>query len=60
MRGFSSMRMHYERRSEISSDEIEDFDTDGEGDLYSEDEWDEEHDDDEYWDDEPEEREYCD
>jgi len=54
------MRMHYERRSEISSDEIEDFDTDGEGDLYSEDEWDDEHDDDDYWDDEPKEREYCD
>jgi hypothetical protein len=53
--------MNYERRSEISPDEIDDFDTDTEGELSSEDDWtEEEYDEDESWDDEPEEREYCD
>ena len=59
---FSGLSLNYERRSEISSDEIDDLDTETEGDLPTKDVWEENYDEDEdeYWDDEPEEREYCD
>lgn len=56
MRRFYSVSMNSERQSEISLEEVEDYDN--EGDLYSDDDWEEGYSDDE--DEEPEEREYCD